>query len=110
MELGMAEHLGQKRPPSMDQFSYMGKPLGTVARQAGYEALKDMGLDSPRAMECNQAVCQQLERDKPYEAQAEGMKHIDLTGWYRLVAVILTAEMNAQIKAHEASLVEGAFI
>jgi hypothetical protein len=33
-----------------------------------------------------------LERDKPYEAQAAGMKFLDLTGTYRLFAVLLTTD------------------
>lgn len=38
-----------------------------------------MGLDSARSWECVNGMAEQLERDKPYEAQACGMRHLDLT-------------------------------
>jgi hypothetical protein len=50
-----------------------------------------MGLNSARAWECVSSIANQLERDKPYEAQAAGMRFLDLTGTYRLMAVLLTA-------------------
>jgi hypothetical protein len=50
-----------------------------------------MGLNSARAWECVSSIANQLEHDKPYEAQAAGMRFLDLTGTYRLMAVLLTA-------------------
>ena len=87
----MAEHLNQAVEPELNAFSAMGKPLSTAARQKGFEACKDMGLNSARAWECVNGVVEQLERDKPYEAQAAAMKFIDLTGAYRLMATLLAA-------------------
>ncbi len=86
----MAEHLNQVVEPEIDGFNRMGKPLGENARSKAYEHCKAMGLSSARAWECVQGVACQLERDSPYEAQAAGMKFLDLTGTYRLFAVLLT--------------------
>lgn len=88
----MAEHLNQKVESEMSPFNKMGKPLCAKARQAAYEHCLQMGLTPARAWECVGGVAAQLERDKPYEAQATGMKFLDLTGTYRLFAVLLTAE------------------
>lgn len=87
----MAEFLNQKVEPEMDAFGAMGKPILTGARAAGYDQCKQMGLTASRAMECVNAVSEMLSRDKPYEAMAAGMKFLDLTGTYRLFAVILSA-------------------
>jgi hypothetical protein len=76
-----------------DGFGAMGKPIPPHRRQAAYEHVKAMGVkDSDQAMTLVGTVADQLERDKPYEAMAAGMKHIDLTGTYRLMAVLLTAQ------------------
>lgn len=85
----MAEHLNQKVESEMSPFNKMGKPLSGKARQSAYEHCLKMGLNAARAWECVGSVAEQLERDKPYEAQAAGMKFLDLTGTYRLFAVLL---------------------
>lgn len=92
----MAEFLEQpKQEPSQavkDGFNRMGHPIGFDARQVGYEHCVAMGItDKATAMQCVQQVSEMLERDKPYEAMAAGMRHLDLTGTYRLFAVLLTA-------------------
>jgi hypothetical protein len=87
----MAEHIGQHVEPELSGFNNMGKPIPTDRRQAAYEHCKEMGLNAARSWECVNGVAEQLERDKPYEAQAAGMKHLDLTGTYRLMAVLLTS-------------------
>ncbi len=92
----MAEHLHQKVEPEMTPFDQMGKPILMGARAEGYKHCKEMGLTSARATECVNAVAEQLQRDKPYEAQAAGMKFLDLTGTYRLFAVLLTEAMTEQ--------------
>jgi hypothetical protein len=94
----MAEHLNQHVEPPLDPMSMMGKPILFGARQKAYEHCKTMGLDSARAYECVNAVAEQLQRDKPYEAQAAGMKFLDLTGTYRLFAVLLTEAQAEAVK------------
>lgn len=88
----MAEFMNQRVEPEMTAFSKMGKPLPPKARSRAYDHCLAMGLNSARAWECVQAVAEQLERDKPYEAMGAGMKFLDLTGYYRLMAVLLTTE------------------
>jgi hypothetical protein len=85
----LAEHLHQHIEPELSGFNRMGHPLSETARSAAYETCKQMGLNSARAWECVQAVATALERDQPYQAQAAGMRFLDLTGTYRLFAVLL---------------------
>lgn len=92
----MAEFLNQKRSHPLTPFNAMGKPIPPGARQAGFDDCKEMGLDSARSWECVSAVAEQLERDKPYEAQGAAMKFLDLTGSYRLMAVLLTATLEEE--------------
>ena len=73
-------------------FAAMGKPVPFYRRQAGYEHCKEMGCGSDAAFAAVNGMSEMLERDKPYEAMAAGMKYLDLTGTYRLMAVLLTAE------------------
>ena len=65
----MAEHMNQTVEPELDGFNRMGKPLSEQARSAAYEHCKAMGLNSARAWECVSSIANQLEHDKPYEAQ-----------------------------------------
>lgn len=97
----MAEFMNQPVSPPLSPLNQMGKPILMKARSAGYEHCKDMGLDSARAMECVNAVSEQLQRDKPYEAMEAGMKFLDLTGTHRLFAVLLcgAAQEEAEEKA-----------
>lgn len=73
----------------MSPLSEMGKPIPFAARELGYDHAKAMGLSQARAYEVVNTVSEALARDKPYEAMAQGMKHLDLTGTYRLFAVLL---------------------
>lgn len=86
----MAEHLNQPVESEMSPFNNMGKPIPADRKEAAYAQCKEMGLNSARARECVGGVAESLERDRPYEAQAAGMKHLDLTGTYRVMAVLLT--------------------
>jgi hypothetical protein len=88
----MAEFMNQKVEPEMSPIDRMGKPLPEPARQAAYEHCKRMGLNSARAWECVGGMAEQLERDKPYEAMQTGCRFLDLTGSYRVMAVLLTVE------------------
>lgn len=85
----MAEFIGQDKE-EIDGFNNMGRPIPSDRRQRAYEHAKQMGLSSDHALAAVQGVAEQLERDKPYEAMGAGMKYLDLTGTYRLFAVLLT--------------------
>lgn len=77
--------------PVPSGFDAMGQPIPAARRQAAYEACKAMGLtDREVMMRCVSGMAEQLERDKPFEAQQIAMQHVDLTGAYRLMAVLLT--------------------
>ena len=95
----MAEFLGQKKETTDlgagNGFDAMGKPIPFYRRQAGYDTCLEMGLKSEAAYSAVSGMSEMLERDQPYEAMAAGMKYIDLTGTYRLMAVLLTADKPA---------------
>ena len=68
----------------------MGKPVPYERRQRAYEAAKSMGLDADSSFMAVDGMAEQLRRDKPYEAMQVGMRYVDLTGTYRLMATLLT--------------------
>lgn len=69
----------------------MGKPIPFVRRAEADRLCKVMGLsNADDRTACINGVANCLERDNPYEAMADGMKYLDLTGTYRLFAVLLT--------------------
>jgi len=86
----MAEFMNQKRTQPLDPFLNMGRPIPMLRRQIAYEHCQEMGCDSATSWECVNGVAEMLERDKPYEAMAAGMVYLDLTGTYRIMAVLLT--------------------
>jgi hypothetical protein len=96
----MAEFKNQRFPEMapdtsddpMSGFNAMGKPVPFYRRQAGFDTCRRFGIDSEGSYAVVNGMSEQLERDKPYEAMAQGMQHLDLTGTYRLLAVLLTAE------------------
>lgn len=94
----MAEFMGQKQAPVLDGFAAMGKPVPFWRRQIGHDHCIEMGLSSERAFTAVNAVSEALARDRPQEAMQEGMKYLDLTGTYRLFAVLLTAPNPQQGK------------
>ena len=98
----MAEFLNQMIPTrkakegSGDGFDAMGKPVPLYRRTAALHHCNAMGLTNIEdAWACVGGMAEQLERDQPYEAQAVGMRYLDLTGTYRLMAVLLTAKEPA---------------
>lgn len=82
-------------------FNRIGKPLDNAARALAYEHCKTMGLTSARAFACVNTVAEQLERDKPFEAMEAGRRHLDLTGTYRLLAVLLTAPKPKRVRSRK---------
>ena len=73
-------------------FDAMGKPIPLYRKQAAYDTCKAMGVNNPSvAWSVVNGMANALERDKPYDAMNVGGAHVDLTGVYRLMAVLLTA-------------------
>lgn len=88
----MAEFLNQVQDEVIDGFNNMGKLIPQFRKQAAYEHAEQMGLDTPdKRWGLVNGMTEQLERDKPYEAMACGMKYLDLVGTYRVMAVLLAA-------------------
>jgi hypothetical protein len=83
--------------PPHDAMAMMGQPLSMWARTIGYEHCKQMGLIGSLAMQCTNAVAEQLERDKPFEAMQAGMQYLDLTGVYRLFAALLCTALEERM-------------
>lgn len=72
-------------------FDAMGKPVPHSRRQHADEHCKDMGLtDWSKRKAVIDGMAEALERDEPYKAMEVGMTYLDLTGTYRLMAVLLT--------------------
>ncbi len=67
----------------------IGKPIPFIAMQKGYEHCLNLGLPQQTAHECTQAVASLLARNKPYDAMKSGLSHLDYSGTYRLMAVLL---------------------
>lgn len=88
----MAEFIGQKPPETCDGFQNMGKPVPNYRRQAAYDTLKAIGVKGAAKRQATVAsMADRLERDKPYECMSEGMRVMDLTATYRVMAVLLTS-------------------
>lgn len=74
-------------------FEAMGKPISFQRKENAYQELKCMGFNSSNErMSIINSVAELLERDKPFEAQKAAMQFLDLTGMYRLFAVLLSGE------------------
>jgi len=72
------------------EFEAMGVEVPFFRRQAGYENCKQMGMkDSKTIFELIQDVSQMIERDDPHGALERMSKNLDVTGCYRLLAVLL---------------------
>lgn len=70
----------------------MGKPIPYSRRQVAFDVARSFGLDSDGAFRVVEAMSLPLERDEPHEAMQAGMRFVDLTGVYRLMAHLLTEQ------------------
>lgn len=74
-------------------FEAFGAPVPYYRRQAAMDHCREMGLtDTNKAMATIDRMAEAISRDDPYEAMEAGNAHLDLTGTYRLLAVLCTAE------------------
>lgn len=92
----MAEHLNQAKEQPLSALNCIGKPVSEEARQKAYEECKEIGLSSEEAWLAVKGIAEQIERDKPFEAQRIGMKYLDLTGYYRVLARMLSEMMKTE--------------
>lgn len=78
-------------------FAAMGKPVPLYRQQEGYRHCKQMGLDSEAAWSAVRAMSDSVARDEPLDAMDKAYRYLDVTGCYRLLAVLLTAENPAEM-------------
>lgn len=76
---------------TLSGFAAIGNPISFNRKQNAYEFCKEIGLTKEQALTCINQVSEKLERDQPYEAQRIGLQWIDLTGVYRLFALLLAS-------------------
>lgn len=96
----MAEFKGRKQTAmraedarAADGMAAFGKTVPYYRRDAAMAHCRDMGLnDTGKAMATIDRMSEAILRDEPYQAFEAGMAHLDLTGTYRLLAVLCTAE------------------
>jgi hypothetical protein len=96
----MAEYKGKKQADmrksnkaSASGFDAFGKPVPYYRRDAALSHCRAMGLsDTNKAMATIDRMSEAIRRDEPYQAMEAGMVWLDLTGTYRLLAVLCTAE------------------
>jgi hypothetical protein len=69
-----------------------GHPVPYYRREAGMQHCKAMGLDTNKAVATIDRMSEAIRRDEPYQAMQAGMAHLDLTGTYRLLAVLCCAK------------------
>lgn len=82
----------QHAPKTCDGFENMGKPVPNYRRQAAYDTLAVIGVaDAELRRRTVTHMAYHLERDEPYYCVSEGMRVMDLTATYRVMAVLLTA-------------------
>lgn len=78
-------------------FAAMGKPVPLYRQQDGYKHCKQMGMKNPEEIwDCVRSMSAKLERDEPMLAMEAAFKYLDVTGVYRLMAVLLTGEKPVQ--------------
>ena len=77
-------------------FEAMGEPVCDRRKSKALAHLRDMSpdLSTEREMEIVGSVSAAIERDEPYDAVAEAQDALDLTGAYRLLAVICAADVS----------------
>lgn len=81
------------------EFDALGHPVPMYRRAAAYEHAKAMGCtDKQKTFSCIQRMADFIERDNPHAAMETALAHptnpdgiVDVTGVYRLLAVLLTA-------------------
>jgi len=92
----MAEFLEHKPTPDTkvekDGFANLGKTVPSYRREEAYRTCReDFGLDAASATRVVGGMADAIERDRPYDAIQAGMHFVDLTGTYRLMAVLLVS-------------------
>lgn len=77
-------------------FDAMGHPIPLERSSAALQQVREMVPDigTEEAFTLIGRVSKELERDEPFEAIRVAREVLDLTGAYRLIAVLLTAPLE----------------
>ncbi len=72
-------------------FAAFGKPVPMERMTDALKHIRAMGIvNAEAAWECIGQMSEAIARDEPYQAMGIGMHYVDLTGTYRLLAVLCT--------------------
>lgn len=75
-----------------DGFDAMGRPVPEKRRDNAYQWLRSIGVGREKAWDTVETMAGHIERDHPHEALEAARKVVDITGAYRLLALLLTGE------------------
>ena len=89
----MAEFMNRPKPEPLvsgedDGFNAFGKPVPDFRKQAAFQHCKAMGLNTEESWNVINPMCEQIRRDEPYAAMEAGTLYLDVTGTYRIMAVL----------------------
>ena len=92
--LEVGARLGEHQTSGTDGFDAFGKPVSNYRKSAALRHLRAMVPDTntEEATGCINRMVEAVERDDPYRAMEAARRTVDLTGAYRLLAVLLCAE------------------
>ena len=82
-----------KHDPAADGFDAIGKPVPEKRRDAAYQWLRSINVEREKAWSTVEMMAEHIQRDHPHEAMEAARKAVDLTGAYRLLALLLTGEV-----------------
>ena len=83
-------------------FEAFGKPVPSYRRTAALEHARAMGCDDTQKITFHiDRACTEIQNDQPYKAMEELGMLVDLTGIYRLLAVLCVAE-KPRVETHAA--------
>lgn len=79
-------------PEDRNGFDALGYAVPEYRKEAGNRHLKDMGVtDAEKRWDCITSMSDSIKRDEPHDALEGALAYVDVTGAYRLLAVLLTA-------------------
>ena len=92
MEVGtiLTPQNSSKHDPSAEGFAAMGQPVPEKRRDAAYQWLRSINVGREQAWSTVETMAEHIQRDHPHEAMEAARKNVDLTGAYRLLALLLT--------------------
>lgn len=87
----------------------LGKHVPNSRRDVAYQWLQSIGVERVEAFSAVETIAGHLERDHPHEGLEAGRKVVDVTGAYRLFAILLTDPEGAPPRTPRHTSAKGAF-